>query len=737
MSMSDFSEQPKSLSLIDLMLAALRHWILIPLLFLLGLAAGLAILKVSKPSYQTDAQVLLVQPDQAFSANANQAADPQLVIDERYVEGQVSVVGSADFAAKISKKLDLASKLGTIEPAGTLKKFLINWGFANDKAKLTAEQRAVASVQEQVKVFSIPNSSVIDVRVTGPDPQLAADLANGIADLYIDSISGKDNPNQKRIQDWLSNQITELRKKVAESEGAAERFRSTAGLLKGTSSTLGTEQISAINSQLTEAEAAEAEAVTKVSAIKALLAQRGSVASASDVMNSAVVQQLQQQRISANRAVSELSATYLSNHPKLIAAKQQVSEIDRQIRSEAIKIVEGLESQAQLAGAKTKSLRKALDGLKQSESSANLEDVQLKALERESTANRQLLETLLARYVEINTRQDLEVRPTTARVIERALVPAFITFPKPGPIVLLSSLAGLVLGLGLAFLMEIAKATTRPIGRRDFARETGYVSPPRENAQRHMSRADVNSQRDPIRPEPEFRRETGFTGSVAAVQQETVPDLVQKSAAASIVGEPVHVPATSTVLGPDTSLAGELLRFKKTDVAANIAFVRVGCAPRDSAMAVVAAARGLAASNNRVLVIDMDMERAELEQLFKVPEGPGLLDLLAGQSDFNRLICRDEQSSVQVIRLGDPANAPKMDVLSARLQSILKSLQGIYDFIIIHSGKAAAESLPIVTLGDVAAMISPPSHDQETVKAMQMLREKSPMEIVHVSVEPA
>lgn len=737
--MSNIPEEVRAVSILDVLKATLRHWILIPGLFALGLIAGLGLLATSKPSYQSLAKVLLERRDVPYRTGADPAAETPVVIDERYVEDQVAVMGTDDFAKSVVKKLGLDAKLPAPSPPGTLKKMLIAWGFSDDKSKLTAEQTAIASVIDQATVFAPTTSNVLSVRVTGPDPQGAADLANAMADTYVENVTGKDNPDQKRVRDWLSSQIAELRKKVAESEAAAENFRANAGLLKGTNSTLGTEQISAINANLTAAEAAETEAVAKAKAVRALLAQRGSVDSAPEVMGSAVIQQLQQQRILANRAVSELGATYLGNHPKLIAARQQVSEIDRQIRSEALKIVEGLDSQANLAKARTKSLRDSMDQLKKTESAANLEDVQLKALERESTANRQLLETLLARYVDINTRQDLDVKPTTARVIQRADVPSFVHFPRKGPIMLLTSLGGLALGFGLSFLMEIAKAAggAAPVRqrakppKRSAPREEAYAPPPEP-----VRRAAVVTEPPPVVVQPPAEQVVTAPAIAAAVTE-----MIRKAEAPAPV-EPVakSEPPPSVIVshsGDSESIADELKRFHKSNQAANIAFARVGSGPLESALAVASASRDLASAGNRCLVIDLDMERAELERLFDLPDGPGLLDLLAGRSDFSRLICRDKASSVQIIRLGDPANAPAQDVLGQRLQSILNSLQGIYDYIFIHTGKATPDSLSLVTLADAAVLVSPPSHDAQTVDFMQQLRVKSPMEVVNLSVEDA
>ena len=99
--------------------------------------------------------------------------------------------------------------------------------------------------------------------------------------------------------------------------------------------------------------------------------------------------------------------------------------------------------------------------MKGRESTANLASVKLKALERESAADKALLESLLLRYADASARQDLSTQPGMARVIQQAAIPTSPSFPKSGPLVMLITLAGLALSLGLSFLMEIMAAANR------------------------------------------------------------------------------------------------------------------------------------------------------------------------------------------------------------------------------------------------------------------------------------
>src|SRR6476469_5951303 len=107
----------------------------------------------------------------------------------------------------------------------------------------------------------------------------------------------------------------------------------------------------------------------------------------------------------------------------MIPVQKEIASIDRQLRSEALKVVGSLEEQARIAEAREQSLVASLERLKGQEGAANLDDVKLKALERDATANRALLEAMLVRYAEASSRQDLNTMPGLATVIQNATVP--------------------------------------------------------------------------------------------------------------------------------------------------------------------------------------------------------------------------------------------------------------------------------------------------------------------------
>src|SRR4029077_3211578 len=99
------------------------------------------------------------------------------------------------------------------------------------------------------------------------------------------------------------------------------------------------------------------------------------------------------------------------------------------------------------------------DQLKKQASSTNGQDVQLRALEREAKAQRDLLESYLAKYREANTRENIEAAPADGRIISRATVSNTPAWPKKLPIVLIATLATLMLSAGLIVTGELLRMT--------------------------------------------------------------------------------------------------------------------------------------------------------------------------------------------------------------------------------------------------------------------------------------
>ena len=205
-----------------------------------------------------------------------------------------------------------------------------------------------------------------------------------------------------------SGEIDSLRKRVSDAESRVEDFRSKSSLFVGTNNTtLSNQQMGEINTQLNNARALKSDAEIQGAADPEML-QSGKPIEASEVLNSELIRRLSEQRATLRAQLAEQSSTLLDGHPRIKELKAQLADLDRQVRDEASKVSRSLDNDARIAGGRVESLSASLDQLKKQATSTNGQDVQLRALEREAKAQRDLLESYLAKYREATTRENIE-----------------------------------------------------------------------------------------------------------------------------------------------------------------------------------------------------------------------------------------------------------------------------------------------------------------------------------------
>jgi tyrosine-protein kinase Etk/Wzc len=184
-----------------------------------------------------------------------------------------------------------------------------------------------------------------------------------------------------------------------------------------------------------------------------------------------LIRRLSEQVAMARGQFAEQSSTLLDNHPRIKELKAQIADLDRQLRAEAERLARALENDARIAGTRVETLSQNLAHLKQQAASTNEQDIQLRAYEREAKAQRDLLESYLAKYREVTSRESLGAVPSDVRVISRAIVSNTPFFPKKVPIVLIASLAMLLIAAGsivTGLLMAAsAAAAAAPAGGAD------------------------------------------------------------------------------------------------------------------------------------------------------------------------------------------------------------------------------------------------------------------------------
>ena len=643
-------------------LARKRNWIIIPTV----LAAVLSITAVNMitPRYRSEVRILIDGRENVFLRPNGERNDDRNALDAEAVTSQVQLLLSRDLAREVIKKNKLA-ELPEFDPVlrgfSPLKSVLALIGIGRDPISLTPEERVLDAYYERFTAYAVDKSRVVVIEFQSRDPDLAAQVANSIADGYLVLQQGARREQARSAGQWLAGEIENLRKKVADAESRVEDFRSGSSLFVGTNNTtLSNQQMGELNTQLNNARALKSDAESKARLIREML-QTGKPIEASEVLNSELIRRLSEQRVTLRAQLAEQSSTLLDNHPRIKELKAQLADLDRQTRDEASKLSRSLDNDARIASGRVEGLSANLDQLKKQASSANGQDVQLRALDREAKAQRDLLESYLAKYREATTRENIEAAPADGRIISRASVSNSPAYPKKLPIVLIATLATLMLSTGLIVTGELLRMTI-PRAAAAFV----SVSAPLREPVAKVFAAPV---------EPRFASESRpAVESKSAVESERAV-------------EPVAVPLAPEIESEFSEVEQLADRLLAAGEAARKVTI-LGTAASESITLTALTIARLIARSARVVVVDLAAASPIISAVSVDPNAPGLAELMQGEASFTQVITKDLMSRTHLVSSGRPGSDRTL-LQSPRLGLAIDALLKVYDHVLLDAGSAS------------------------------------------------
>ncbi|MEH2590256.1 GumC family protein [Bradyrhizobium sp. AZCC 1721] len=679
-----------------------RSWIIVPTL--LALVLSLAAVNMITPRYKSEARILVDGRENVFLRPNGERNEERSALDAEAVTSQVQLVQSRDLAREIIKKNKLAERPEfdpVLQGLSPLKSLLALVGIGRDPFSLTPEERVLEAYYERFTAYAVDKSRVIVIEFQSRDPELAARVANSIAEGYLVLQQDARQQQAKSASQWLSGEIEHLRKRVAEAESRVEDFRSKSSLFVGTNNTtLSNQQMGEINTQLNNARALKSDAESKARLIKEML-QSGKPIEASEVLNSELVRRLSEQRVTLRAQLAEQSSTLLGGHPRIKELKAQLADLDRQLREEAGKVSRSLENDARIAGGRVEGLTASLDQLKKQASSTNGQDVQLRALEREAKAQRDLLESYLAKYREANTRENIEAAPADGRIISRATVSNTPAYPKKLPIILIATLATLLLTSGAIATGELLRMT---------APRTPGAAPP--DVVREMAPEIV----------PEVVPEVVLASAPEPVRAAAIaPELpVANLAEADHVSEPTLNEPHADAPHMDAAAGdSEIEQLADDLVGAGPAARKVtvlGTASSESITQTALTLARLMAQQAKIVVVDLVASSPTMTAASVDPVAPGLAELMQGEASFAQIITKDRLSRVHLVSAGRPS-FDRAQLQSPRLTLAIDALLRVYDHVLLDAGTASDLPAELLT-SQARAVVVPEASMAQDARAL-------------------
>lgn len=323
-----------------------------------------------------------------------------------------------------------------------------------EEAAQATRARVVDQLLSQMTVANPPRSYTLEVAVESADPKKAAKIANGLANLYLtDQLEVKFEATE-RANEWLNERVFELREKVRLAEQEAQQFREENQLIQTQSAGLvNDQQLAQLNTQLVTARTDLARIEARERQIEQNIVD-GTVEESGllEVVQSPLIQRLKEQESEVRRRRAELATRYGPKHPRMMNVEAELADVRTKISLEIDKIVAGIRGEAEVAAIRVTTLEQNLEALKQESFKNSRAQVRMRELDREAEANRLLLQTFLTRFKETSSSDGMQ--QADARIISKADVPVYASFPKKRIIMVVAAVIGLGAGVALAFLME-------------------------------------------------------------------------------------------------------------------------------------------------------------------------------------------------------------------------------------------------------------------------------------------
>lgn len=415
----------------------------------LGLAGGIIATLLTTPLYRAFV-TLEVNPPVVEISDEQTRQRAQSGDTWDFIQTQVGLLGSRSLAERVAQDLNLA---GNPQFAG-------QGGDASSRLK-----SATGQVAGGLSVVAPEEGRLIRFSYTSDDPNLAAQVANGIADSFINQNLQRRFEASAYARRFLERQIAKTRADLEKSEQQLVAYAQSEGIISlgtgvgpdGKSESTGSlqgESLVALNQALAEATARR---------VAAEGAYRSALSSGPTSEVNSSTQALRQARAGLEAEYQEKRTLMKPDHPEMVSLRSRLDELDRQIALETSQVSGGrnnsLAQEYRGALSAERALQSRVNALKGSVLDLRGRSVRYNILQREVDTNRGLYDALLQRYKEIGVAGGVGTSPVS--IVDRAEVPGG-PFKPSLPFNLLAGLGiGLVGGIGLAVGLEFLNDTIK------------------------------------------------------------------------------------------------------------------------------------------------------------------------------------------------------------------------------------------------------------------------------------
>ena len=544
---------------------------------------------------------------------------------------------------------------------------------AKEREQKRATLDAADFVVGSYKVRTDDESSIVVIRVVDHDPQFAADLANAVAEAYMDLNLDKKVKGTRDASTWLAVQHQDLKKKLEASEDKLYGFLEENNVLNASMES----QLEEVRQRIQTFVGRHAEIEAEIIQNKLYVEAIQSVAQSPEVINSldeirgaAIVAGLKEAviELEAKRA-DFLAERYREGHPKIKEIDDRIATMNKKIEEEVQAVIVGLERKHAGLVESEKGLRQAINRERFRESKLNKLVKDTNRLRRDVETNSKLYDMITSRMKEADLTGAL--RFNNVSILDSARPPESPFKPDMRRNLLMALVLGFLLGVVFALVLDHLDNTVK-------------------------SQMDVERMLDVpfLGMLPAIEPNNARKGGDHQLKEVRRRDLYVADNPKSYVAESARFIRTNLMfMSPERPLQSLLVTSPGPQEGKTTAAVSI------------AVAMGQAGA--RTLLVDCDMRRPRLHRTFQISNDQGLANIIVGDIALEDAVVHMDDLGLDVLVCGPPPPNPVELLHTKRFRALLEDMESKYDHVIFDAPPVGAVADPVVlgTIVDGALLL--------------------------------
>ena len=595
---------------------------------------------------------------------------------ESYVETQVKLLQSESLVEHVIDRMKLHQERPTTAWGmfASFVRHLFSWSKIN---RLSQREQLIRQVERNLTVRSSGNSRLLEVLYESPDPKLAANFANTLVSEFIELTQEERWKAVQGTAEWLTNHLDQMKGQLEASEAQLQEYAQTTGL----SYTAEKESLAENRLKELQDELSKAQADRIANQAKYQEARSKPPDSLPEILDDLTMREERQRLTDLQRQYAELTETLTPAHPRVRRVQAQIDELEKQIKAERANVLGRISNEYAASMQREKLLTQAHANQEKIVADQSSKAIHYDTLKRDVDSNRRLYETMLQRVKEASLAAAM--RDSNIIVIDRARSPLLPYRPS----LVMNSAIGLCSGLFLGFAFVLLRER---FDRRISAPGDAHIY--LDLPELGVIPLDETSISWPNNNLLHMRRSspTPLPGGVGALAKQDGPELATWKRKPSLIAECTRTTLTSILLPNQDGdhlqvvvLTSPCIGDGKTTVACNLSIA-------------------VAEIGRKVLLIDGDLRRPRLHEVFHMANALGLSDLLwtdtpIDNAPISQLVQGTEIGGLSLLPGGSCRVPPTNLFYSQRMSCLVTRLRREFDMILIDAS-------PMIHLADARVL---------------------------------